>query len=263
MILDYETSEWQMSSFEWLAQIVGGHHRFRLKKWVLPTEEYFSTQILSGEDSPQKIFERVKELAGLKKWKILAEEHDDHDPFGKAMDGIPHSRSKTNYPMGMISFDEESNQMILSYGRSISNIPGALVTVYIRELSRLFIWNKKRDTTPPSGWDSIEYLSDVASLYFGFDVFIAGGIAQLKRTSSQFTQGWEIEKVSASSKAEVSNAIALHLLLRNESEEIILNHVEKSCGELIKESMKSNWERFEERIIHFREASNKTPPSPC
>ncbi len=260
MELDAESAEWQLASFEWLLRNGGGYEKFRKGRVVLPSHEFFPEDLFKGEDIGVRVFEKIKYHMGMSKWPCRLEVYEDRDPLAAVFEDIPHSRAPQNSPKGFFEIDKETKEVIISYGKSNLEDAYDLITTLTHELCHYLLSTKR--TAPPGGWDVHEYLTDLTCVFKGFGVFLSHAVFKFETTKGNFTHGWRSKSAGYLNKAEICNAMTLHLLLHELPLSHIEPHLEKVARTMVRECYESNKVKHAARIASMREIVAAAPERP-
>lgn len=174
--LDTVRREWQFAVFAWMLRNSGGYPKFQETALVLPTEEFFPDQAMSGHAGVASLFRRLREHAGMADWPCTVEPDEKAErPWLSGTSGTP----------------------VIRY-RPAALEPNALAATLTRELARYYV--ETLEEPPPGGPACAESAIEIAAVFMGFGVFMTN--ASLEGAGLDLNEG------------ELAHALALFCLLR-------------------------------------------------
>lgn len=206
--LTADDEEWQLETWVWLLNELGGLTDLRAMPFVTPTPAYFQPTDATGHDRAMHVFQTVKSLMGLDEWRCRLEpQHERPDvkvsdvAYLKAVPGAGES------PLG--TFGADGNEVLITYDPGLVADPVGLVATFAHELSHYLLSMKGE---PPGGWDNHEFCTDLTVVYNGFGLF---GAATAFRYFSG-AQSWGYQRAGYLSQNEWTFALAIFFKLRGQ-----------------------------------------------
>jgi len=205
--LTADDEEWQLETWRFLLEQLGGIDDLRSLPLVLPTKEFFPPTEAQGHPRVEHVFAQVKSLMGLKEWHCRLEAQPDK-PDAKVSDAAYLKfENKTGSPAG--TFGLEGNEVLITYDPGLESDPVGLVATLAHELSHYLLSTKDE---PPGGWENHEFCTDLAVVYSGFGLF---GAATAFRYFSG-GQSWGYQRSGYLSQPEWTFALAAFFALREQ-----------------------------------------------
>jgi hypothetical protein len=205
--LTLDDEEWQLETWRWLLQELGGIDDLRSMPLVVPSEEFFPRTRAQGHARAEHVFARVKTLMGLEEWHCRLEAQPE-SPDAKVSDtAYLNFDSKTWNPGG--TFGVEGNEVLITYSPSLIDDHVGMVATLAHELSHYLLSTKGE---PPGGWDNHEFCTDLAVVYAGFGLY---GAASAFRFHSN-NQGWGYQRSGYLTQTEWTFALAVFFALRDQ-----------------------------------------------
>jgi hypothetical protein len=184
--LDAPRREWQFNAFAWLLRGCGGYPKFLDTTLVLPIEEHFPDQGMTGHAAAAALFRRVRDHAGMADWPCVVEP----EPSESAQTPAPERIRVIHYP-------------------PCERTPEALAAHFAHELARYLV--ESLEEPPPGGALLYEPAVDFAAVFMGFGVFMANSAARSAR--------WDLNE------GELVHALAMFCLVRKLPAEAVDPHL--------------------------------------
>lgn len=233
--------EFQIATYKWLLKNFGGDDFYKTTKLVLPTTEYFPSQVDSPEGAASETFEAVKKHAGMTNWccQLQVQEKDVNPVIAPtiAIQNAPTS------PQGTFQVSEQ-NEVIITYNPALTSQPVQLVATLAHELAHYLTATSKEG--PPGGWENWEFATDIAATFLGFGIFMANSAFNFTQFSNTDSQGWKSNRRGYLSESEHINALAIFLELKGQPIDTATNHLKPHLRKLLK---KANKELIKQGII--------------
>lgn len=205
--LSLEDEEWQIQTWRWLLDVLGGREDLKRQLFVQPTPEFFPPTESTGHDRALHVFQTVRNLMGMEQWQCqVAAQPEAPDPRVSETAFLQWENAR-NQPGG--TFGIEGDEVLITYDPKLIDDPVALVATFAHELSHYLLASKSE---PPGGWDNHEFCTDLCVVYTGFGLF---GAATAFRYYSG-TQGWGYQRSGYLTQAEWTFALAVFFALRGQ-----------------------------------------------
>jgi len=228
-LLSDEDTFFQIETYRWLLTYFGGDDFYNDTNLILPTKEFFPSNVNSPSEAAKDTFERVKSYAGLEKWpcSLEVQEEDPNVIVGDTLivQNVEHG------PSGTFSLNE-NNEAVISYNPKLASNPVQMVATFAHELAHYL--TSTAPEPPPGGWDNWEFATDIAGTFLGFGIFLANSVFNFQQYSSAGVQGWSTSGGGYLSESEHSYSLAIFLKLKNISPEIAYPHCDTNVKSLLK-----------------------------
>ena len=202
-----EDEEWQLETWRWLIEQLGGLDDLRAQPFVSPTRAFFPPTDATGHQRVEFVFATIKRLMGLQKWhcELVAQAHAP-DPKVSEVAYLKFDKG-TRSPGG--TFSVEGNKVVITYDPGLVDDPVGLVATLAHELSHYLLSAKSE---PPGGWSNHEFCTDLCVVYSGFGLF---GAATAFRYYSG-NRSWGYSKAGYLTQSEWTFALAVFFALRDQ-----------------------------------------------
>lgn len=204
--LTSEDEEWQLETWRWLLEQLGGIDDLRAASFVLPNAEFFPPIDAQGHERVEHVFATIKDLMGLQQWHCKLVPQSER-PDARVSD-IAYLKFEGQQPLG--TFGADGNEVLITYDPGLANDPVGLVATLAHELSHYLLSAKGE---PPGGWENHEFCTDLAVVYSGFGLF--GAAASFRYYSG--AQSWGYSRAGYLSRTEWTFALAVYFALRDQS----------------------------------------------
>jgi hypothetical protein len=205
--LTVDDEEWQLETWRWLLEQLGGLEDLQAQPLVLPTRDFFPKTDAKGHARAEHVLATIKELMGLQEWhcELVAQ---SRAPDAKVSDVayLKFDNDKQN-PGG--TFGIEGNEVVITYDPGLIDDPVGLVATLAHELSHYLLSAK---SAPPGGWENHEFCTDLCVVYSGFGLF---GAATAFRYFAG-AQSWGYSKAGYLTQPEWTFALAVYFSLRGQ-----------------------------------------------
>lgn len=204
--LTSEDEEWQLETWRFLLEQLGGIEDLRAQPLVLPTKEFFPPTEAQGHARAEHVFAAVKHLMGLDEWPCrLVPQSEKPDAKVSEVAYLKFDKD-TQSPGGTFGFD--GNEVVITYDPGLITDPVGLIATLAHELSHYLLSMKGE---PPGGWDNHEFCTDLAVVYAGFGLF--GASTAFRYFSGG--QSWGYSRSGYLSQSEWTFALAIFFALRD------------------------------------------------
>jgi hypothetical protein len=203
-----DDENWQLETWRWLLEQLGGIDDLRTQPLVTPTRDFFPPTDAQGHNRAEHVFATVKELMGLQDWhcKLVAQLER---PDAKVSD-VAYLKFENNSQQPLGTFGAEENEIVITYDPGLVDDPVGLVATLAHELSHYLLSSRGE---PPGGWENHEFCTDLAVVYSGFGLF--GAATSFRYYSG--AQSWGYSKAGYLTQSEWTFALAVYLALREQS----------------------------------------------
>jgi len=249
-ILSKRALDFEIASFCWLLDNFGIKEFYNETQLIVPNEQFFPIKMSDSRDVAEETFEYVKEYTGMSDWSCTLEEQEpDIDPFVSNNTMV---KNLDAAPLGTF-FQDESYRVIITYNPSIVKHPMNLIATFVHELSHYRI----RDTgaMPPGGWDNEEYLTDIASTFLGFGIFMANSTFNTYNDADW----WQASRSGYLSETEHIYALGIFLELKkisfDDASKFLKPHLKKLLKKVLKEIRR---DKILERILDKEPENDKS-----
>ncbi len=231
-LLSEEDQYFQIECYKWLLSNFGGDDFYKDSKLILPTNEFFPNKIDSPETAAQTTFEQVKKHAGLEEWpcKLEAQEEDANIFVAPT---IVLQNTEQN-PLGTISKNSD-DEIIITYNPKIVKNPTEMVATFAHELSHYLTGTTEEP--PPGGWDNWEFATDIGATFLGFGIFLANSTFNFRQFTDNDSHGWDVTGGGYLSEAEHSFALAIFILLKDISPNIVYSHCDTNIKAFLRKAL--------------------------
>ena len=206
-LLSTEDANFQIEIWKWLLKYYGGVHFFQNSHLVLPTQEFFPTQVHSEDEMVSATFDSVKRYSGMSEWQfqlvIQASDPNIHVAPFVQIQNAPYS------PAGTFQFQQ--NEATISFHPDLIQQPEKLVATFAHELSHYLTANTPE--APYGGWENWEFATDITATFLGFGIFMANSAFQFEQFSNGDSQGWKTSRQGYLSEAEHIFSLTIFLKL--------------------------------------------------
>lgn len=207
-VLTDENLFFQIETYKWLMKNFGGDAFYKETSLILPTREFFPTQISSPKEAALETFLQIKKYSGMSEWpcELIEQEPDIEIQVAStvAIQNVPAT------PHGTFSSDNESVK--ISYNPNLTNNPSQLVATLSHELAHYLTATAAEP--PPGGWDNWEFATDLAAVFLGFGIFLANSAFSFQQYIDFESQGWSYQRSGYLSEKELIFALAIFCKLK-------------------------------------------------
>ena len=210
--VDADDVEWQLSAWGWLLDNLGGATALKTFASKYPTHADFPKSGLSGHEHVAFVFSQLCQLLKLDTGAFELRRQ------GEAIDAhVGHLAVVKNLPgQAAGTYRAANNRQIISYDPKIARDLEALIAVLTHELCHSVLHSIP---TRPADWNSNEeFVTDLATVFFGFGVFGGNQSFQFSqfRDVGSGTQGWSTRRLGYLTQNEWGFDLAIRALLTNE-----------------------------------------------
>lgn len=228
-LISNEDANFHLETWKWLLKYYGGSHFFQNTQLILPTKDFFPTQVSSEEEVAEATFNSVKNHAGMQQWQCqLVEQESDpniHITPTIQLQNTQHS------PAGTFQINQ-NQQAIISYHPMLIQQPEKLVATFAHELSHYLTAHTLEP--PYGGWDNWEFATDITATFLGFGIFMANSAFHFEQFTTADSQGWQTSRTGYLSEEEHIFSLTIFLKLLNIPFAQAQNHLKPSLKKLLK-----------------------------
>lgn len=212
--LDPEVEAWQVDTWAWLLERLGGLDDLRGHALVTPTREFFPPSEATGHARAEHVFASVVQWAGLTDWPCRLEAQPER-PQARVSEFMTLTPVEGHAPAGTFGLD--GNEVLITYDPGAVSDPHALVATLAHELAHYLLTSLP--DLPPGGKDAEEFATDLATVYLGFGLFGANCAFRYQQHQDFMSQGWSWSRQGYLSEREWAFALAVFFRLRDEDVE--------------------------------------------
>ncbi|TDF38417.1 hypothetical protein EYS14_12110 [Alteromonadaceae bacterium M269] len=225
--------EFQIASFKWLLGNFGGDDFYKNTYLVLPTKEYFPSQVQSEDDVAIETFKAIKKHANMVDWPCsLKKQQGDVDAV-VAPTIVVQNTPKS--PLGTFQVGDK-DEAVITYNPNLVGNPTQLVATLAHELAHYLTASGGEE--PPGGWENWEFATDIAATFMGFGIFMANSAFNFTQFSNSDSQGWQSNRSGYLSESEHIYALAIFLQLKKLPSDKALTYLKPHLRKLLKKAMK-------------------------
>jgi len=227
----------------WLLKNFGGPDFYDSTNLILPTDEYFPSEVTSNQNAAHSTFLKVLEHAGLANWPVVLEAQE-LDPNLVVAPTVIVQNTEIS-PAGTFRIDD-NEEVKITYNPDIVSDPVKMVSVFSHELAHYLTATSPEP--PPGGWENWEFATDTCAIFMGFGIFQANSAFSFQQYSSTDSIGWRTSGVGYLSQQERSFALAIFLTLKNISPRIAYpycdNNVRSYLRRMIVIVVRGPWQNY-------------------
>ncbi len=230
MNFEKDRARWLLDSYVWLNKVLPKKENFSSGWIALPNNEHFPFKNTLDHAYAVAVFQRIMEFMEITDWPCeLHNEYDDEKAF---MDAYSSSgilgETQTSGAAGTFRV-EEDNTVIVTYSHEKLKDPVSLAATLAHELCHYLVATIKEE--PPTGWDDLEYLTDLTAIKEGFGIFLSRSSFQFQQWGDALTTGWGYSRQGYLSESEISFALALYAKLNDVDEDSIASNLKANARE--------------------------------
>lgn len=237
-LLDEVTTQWLFDSYAWALRNFGSDIFYEDTILVTPSNRHFPDKLDDVDEMAAKVFERVKQYAGLQHWacELVAQEPDVNPIVMPTviLRGAPRG------PAGTFSVSKEEETMakvVITYNPDQVGDPGPLVATFAHELAH-YLSCAEAAEPPPGGEKYWEYATDLLAVFMGFGLFLANSAFSFSQYTGVQTQGWSAENRGYMSQYELTYALAIFCVLKGISNQEVERFLKRSLFSFYKKAIK-------------------------
>ena len=210
--LDRDDEEWQLETWRWLLERLGGLGDLTRSPFIVPSRAFFPPTDAVGDERVAHVFESVKRHSRMPDYecRLMAQPRRPEAqvaPFTilKPVEG--------HLPLG--TFRVDGNGALITYDPEMVDQPVKLIATLAHELAhyRLNLLGE----LPPGGEANLEFATDLTTVYLGFGLFGASSAFQFQQHGDAFSQGWRWSRQGYLAEREWLFALAVFFQLRGEA----------------------------------------------
>lgn len=238
---DPELVSWQFDVFEWLFTNFGGFERFKRQALVTPTADFFPFNPTDDHSYATVVFETVKDYMGMDDWFCSLFPLDDENPLDKLRAGSQFYGSWSSAKSAAGLFELDRHGARIYYARSTLEDSVNLVATLSHELSHYLIASTVTD--PPGGWNQLEPMTDLTSVFRGFGIFLANSAFTTKQWGDHTGSGWSASQQGYLSESELAFGLAIYCSL--------LELEPRQVGKYLRPNPRSDFKKAMKEMRHY------------
>jgi len=212
--LDHNEEAWQVETWRWLLDHLGGRRALCSVPLVTPARAFFPPTDAAGYARTEHIFAIVKQLYGMADWpcRLAAQPRRQDLAVG---DLVVLKREGAGPPAG--TFGREGEEAMITYDPAGLDDPIALVATFAHELAHYRLATVLEEL--PGGQSMHEFATDLATVHAGFGLFGANSAFNFRQFQGVVSQGWSVSRLGYLSPRAWIFALAIFLELRSQPDE--------------------------------------------
>ncbi|WP_267550597.1 hypothetical protein [Rhizobium rhizogenes] len=207
-----DDEDWQLSAWEWLLENLGGVDALKALTSKYPRHADFPKSGRSGHAHVIFVFSYLCQLLKLdaEGFEIRQQEKAIEPHLG----GLALVQNVPQDPGG--TYSTANNRHIITYEPGVVRDLEQLIAVLIHEICHSILFSIP--TRPPDWAENEEFVTDLATVFFGFGVFGGNQSFQFSqyRDDASGTQGWSTRRLGYLTQNEWGFALAVRAMLTNE-----------------------------------------------
>jgi hypothetical protein len=233
--------DWSFETWNWLLAHFGGFERLQRRQLVLPTPDFFDVRAdTAPREIARRIFDQVREHAGMSDWSCRLAEHENWDPLRDSR--LPSGARQG--PRGAAGTFRAGREVVITYDPEQTRDPLSLVATFAHELSHYLLHSV--DELPPGGPELEEPATDLTAVFLGFGVFLANAAFHFEQFIDGTTVGWSASRQGYLDEHQLAYQVAVFAHLR----EIPLREFRRHLDPNPRATLGAAW-----RDLNFRHAS--------
>ncbi|MES2444994.1 MAG: hypothetical protein V4574_19385 [Pseudomonadota bacterium] len=207
--VDRDEFEWLLACFAWYLREFDGIDGLRGSPLVLPTTDFFPRSDLQGHARAVELFDRVRDLAGMREWQC--------DLVAGASDANPHIATghllrRRTEAQPLRTFSYQHGRYLITYNPVGLADPETLVATFAHELAHYLMHTASG--RPPGGGELEEHATDLAAVFLGFGVFMANSAKNFRQFQTHEEMGWEMRAAGYLSELARITGLAIFVRLK-------------------------------------------------
>lgn len=227
--VDPDEKEWVEECFIWLLQEFGAE-TLRELKTVLPTWEFFPDDFSADVPSLRKTLRRVCSFMNVNVEDVELRIFTDDGGIS------PHPLTPVNNnefgACGLYRFYRGKHYISIETG--LLGAPEKLIATLAHELCHARLIGE--DRIDPDRQDQ-EFLTDLATIFFGFGVFTANTLFSFEQWTNSSFQGWQASRAGYLSEETAGYAIGLFAYIRGETNSVWKPFLKGSAKHFVKQTL--------------------------
>jgi len=256
--IDEELLDWELSHWKWLAESLRRGHDLSRIHLVQPTPEGFPVVAKSSEERASKVFECVKEHFGLKAWPCkLVPFEEAHDVMRDVLPVLLRPETSDG-AAGLFEVSKE-REVIIRYKPDQTSDPMSMIGTMAHEMSHYVLATIRQE--PPGGWTQHEPITDLASVFFGFGIFLANSSFRFFQWADYQYQGWSAKRQGYLSENALSLALALFCACRDIAPDIVARHLTTNPRHYFRNYHKELLKRHMDAVVDLKITTRNAEPT--
>jgi hypothetical protein len=222
--------EWIEKSLHSLVDLFG-KKSLQTVNLVLPTEDFFPDEWQSEQEAVEKLFGRVCSYMQVDRDRL--ELKTVHVQRRRMADLLPYGRESGSGAAGVYIEGQPDDKIRIGIKITDDFNVDSVIATLAHELSHVLLLGDKRITR------DIEYmegLTDLATIYWGFGIFLANAAFQYRQFDDGFKRGWSARRQGYLPEPVIGYALAYWTVLRNEDRPAWVKYLNKNVTVYFKQS---------------------------
>ena len=239
-ILDEETIQWLIDTFEWSLLEFDAGVFFDESRLVIPTNAHFPGRVDSVDGMARLIFDHVRTYAGMRHWPfVLLDQSACALPSATPVriEG-PLRGARGLPPPGA----DPSAQLVVSYDPALVGNPEALIAAYAHALAHYL--GQMATIAPPGGTEFWPQATEVLVIFTGFGLMFANSAFRVPVRSCA-SCGPKAERRAYLTQHQSTYALALFCVLKEIPDREVLPHLKKALRPFYRQAVADIRERDE------------------
>ena len=236
-IIPADTQDFIIDAYAWLNK----HFADDETKLILPTREFFPQVLSDEQQAAEATFNAIKAHAGMIEWPcVLVAQEPDVDALVAPTIAV---QNTPQTPLGTFSVnsvkddsDSSEQQIEITYNPAIASQPMILVSTLAHELAHYLTAGAPEP--PPGGWESWEFVTDIAATFMGFGIFMANSATNFSQFRDVDSQGWKYSRSGYLSETEHVMVLAIFARIHQIEPSKVLGHLKSGLRPLFKKALK-------------------------
>lgn len=219
--VDADDEQWQLETWRWLLDNLGGREALSKMPTVGPTHQDFPKSGCTGHEHVVHVFNQVARRIGVDPHSFQLEAQDA--PIDAVLGPLMIVKNAPQSPAG--TYRLEGNSHVISYNPQSARDLEQLIGTLAHEISHPILHGIP--SLPPGGKEAEEFATDLATAFFGFGIFGGNQSFQFSqfRDDATGTQGWSTRRLGYLTQNEWGYALAVRAILLGEDETKIQKHM--------------------------------------
>lgn len=204
--IDADEIDWIVEHWVWLNVLLGPVNGNSPRMPVFPARETFPDAPTKHTERARYYFDRVRDAYGIpaNNCELVAQAH--RPDLGAS---IVFGSMKQSGALG--TFQPRGNIARITYDPALIDSPLHLIATFAHELAHLKL--EYRTNAPPGGDETMEPLTDLATVHMGFGLFGANVAFEYSQTQDYDRQGWQWKRAGYLTEPQwcFANALAFEL----------------------------------------------------
>lgn len=242
-----ETSDWLAECFSWAMQNFDREYFRHQTALVLPTDEFFPSQVDSPDAMARYVFQRVVTLAGVSAWPwhlleaqgFIAEQPPllglNANVRGGEAAPMVSQADLVGQDLLVAQSEHKQSRLLMSYIPDQVSKPQDLIASMANGIAQHVLWQSQ--LTPPGGQSYFMQAAEVLAIFMGFGIMSTNS-AYAFRGSCAKCYNPRANRQSSLSESECVYALALFCELKGLSPKHVMKHLKPYLKSAFKSSFR-------------------------